>query len=381
MTPARIARLLAQGAPDTAWIATDVASVRWLSGLAGQPHEIYGMAQLCVVVGPGGDLRVVAPAGELAWIEERRALDDVVAHGSFVLAGRPSAALARGAATGRSLADALAVALHDVGAGQAVVLDDGMPASRAREVTDALAPRRAAVDAAPFLRARAVKDAEELAVLRRVNDIAERAIAAALQRAAPGATEQALLRDVRRAMLDDGARPMLGSVGIGERGALVDFAAGERALARGDVIRLDVGATLDGYHADLARTAVLGPVPEWVAPTYDALLAGESAAMAACRPGATGEQLFAAAVDAVRTAGLDDYARTHCGHGIGLSMYEPPSVAPGAHDGLEPGMTLCLETPLYLIGTAGVQIEDAVVVTADGCERLGALERDLIVLD
>jgi Xaa-Pro dipeptidase len=178
-----------------------------------------------------------------------------------------------------------------------------------------------------------------------------------------------------------GADPLLGDVGIGERGALVDFVPGDRELRRGDVIRFDVGCTLAGYHADLARTATFGPTPQWVRDDHAALVAGQEAALQALRPGATGAALFTVAVEATRAAGRRDYERTHCGHGIGLDIYEPPLVAPGHDEPLAAGMALCVETPLYLTGLAGLQIEDAVVVTETGHERLGALPRTLLTAD
>src|SRR5829696_3838244 len=348
----RGARLAAELHGQSA-IAADPPNVRWLSGLAGEPHDLYGLAPLHAVTGPRGDVCVVAPASEAAWIEEAGRLAEVITHGEFVLRGSPSAALRDAvAASGRTLAHALEIALERVGAGERVLLDDGTPPSRLAALRPALAPRRLDVDPAPFLRARAVKDPRELDRLRAVTAVAEAAIAAALESAGPGVEERELLRVVRTTMVAAGARPLLGSVGIAERGALVDFAPRDRRLARGEAIRLDVGCVLDGYHADMARTAVLGPAPRWLADGYAALLAGEQAAIDACRPGVTGEALFDAAVRATRAAGLPDYERSHCGHGIGLSMYEWPRVAPGAADRLAAGTTMCLETPLYLIGQA-----------------------------
>ena len=380
MTAERAARLRVQAPDGATFLASSAPNVRWLSGLAGEPHVTYGMAQLWVVAGPGGQ-RILAPAGELAWIDEQGRLDeDVIPHGRFVLRGAPPAPVAAGVVRGWSFADALAAALDAVGAGELLVADDGLAASRLDGLRADLAPRRLTVDPAPFVAARAVKDAAELDVLRRVNRLAEDGIRAALDVAAAGITERRLLHEVRRSMLDGGARPMLGSVGVAERGALVDFPVSDRVLAPGEVIRFDVGATLDGYHADLARTAVLGPPPAWAAEAYAAVLAGEQAALDIVRPGVTGEELFDAAVAATRAAGLPDYERTHCGHGIGLEMYEPPSVAPRSGRPLAAGTTLCLETPLYLAGQAGIQVEDAIVITADGYERLGAMSRDLVVV-
>ena len=362
----RAGRLRAALPPDVdGFVAADPAVVRWMFGLAGEGHELYGNTPLWAVVGPAGPPLAVVPACELGWIGER---DGVRPYGRFVFAGprgRPVEAPA--------LETVLAAALDEAGAGEFVGVGDGVPFGFA------LPPRRLVPCGDAALRARRVRDAAELSALRRVNLVAEAAVLAAIERLRPGVTERELLACVRGAMVEHGARPMLGSVGIAERGALVDTVATDRALAPGEPVRFDVGCVLDGYHADLSRTAVLGQPPDWVRDAYGALLAGERAAAAAARPGAVPSELYGVAVRATRAAGLADYDRTHCGHGIGLRIYEPPLIAPGHDDPLEAGMTLCLETPLYLTGVAGLQVEDAFAITPDGCERLGDAPQDLVV--
>jgi Xaa-Pro aminopeptidase len=377
----RVDRLLAQLPPGAGALAGDHANVRWLTGMAGEPHRLYGNAPLWAAVAPGGEWRVVAPASELAWLDEQGDVDRVIPYGRFAFAGDGAGRLRALATAGQTPEQALASALDAVGAGERVLVDDGPRPTALERARAALAPRRLELDPAPFARARMVKDGGELSVLRAVNAAAEAGIEAALERARPGVSEAQLLAWVREAMVARGAQPLLGDVGIGARGALVDFVPGDRALRSGDVIRFDVGCVLDGYHADLARTAALGRAPGWARDAHAALVAGQEAALAALRPGATGAALFDAAVAAARAAGLPDYDRSHCGHGIGLDIYEPPLVAPGHDEPLVAGMTLCVETPLYLSGLAGLQIEDAVVVTRDGFERLGTLPRQLLTVD
>jgi Xaa-Pro aminopeptidase len=100
------------------------------------------------------------------------------------------------------------------------------------------------------------------------------------------------------------------------------------------------------------------------------LAAGVEAAARLAAPGVTGHELFHAAVDAVRAAGLPGYARSHCGHGIGIENYDLPRIADGSADVLEAGMAICVETPYYELGWGGVQVEDTFVVTGEGVERL-----------
>jgi Xaa-Pro aminopeptidase len=374
------ARRLADGLRDLdGYIASDIANVRWLSGTAAEPHVLYGNTPMWAVLGPGGDLRLVAAAADMAWLAEDIDIDLVVPYGRFAFAGEAPARLAA-LTTPAPLHDALTAALDAVDAGERVGVDDGMALSVYADVAERLVPRVLTIDPQLPLQARGVKDVHELELLAQANRIAEDAILVALEAAAPGLTERELLQRVRGHMIDRGARPMLGSVGIGERGALVDSVPTDRALRAGDVIRFDVGCTVAGYHSDLARTAILGRPDDWIGETYGALLAGEQAAIDRARPGVTPTELYHVAVATTREAGLHDYDRSHCGHGIGLEIYEPPLVAPGGDEPLREGQTLCLETPYYALGRAGVQVEDAVVITSDGCRRLGAASQDLIVI-
>jgi Xaa-Pro aminopeptidase len=91
-------------------------------------------------------------------------------------------------------------------------------------------------------------------------------------------------------------------------------------------------------------------------------------------------RIFDVAVAATREGGMAHYERHHVGHGIGLEPYDPPTINATTSTPLEPGMVFCVETPYYEHGWGGVQVEDAVVVTADGTRRLTRSSQDLVVL-
>jgi Xaa-Pro aminopeptidase len=142
-------------------------------------------------------------------------------------------------------------------------------------------------------------------------------------------------------------------VTAGERSALSDAVATDRLLAPGDLLRFDVGCLLDGYWSDIGRTAVVGSPTTLQSQRYDAILDGLDAQLAAARPGASAASVFDLAVATTESAGLAPYRRHHCGHGIGLDVYEAE------------------------IGWGGMMIEDALVVTADGVAPLTTLARGL----
>ncbi|MDD4569214.1 MAG: M24 family metallopeptidase, partial [Tepidanaerobacteraceae bacterium] len=111
---------------------------------------------------------------------------------------------------------------------------------------------------------------------------------------------------------------------------------------------------------------------------YSAILKGEEEAIAQIKPGVISEDIFDIAVEVTRKAGIPHYERHHCGHGIGLEVYDPPTIAPGVKAVLESGMVLCIETPYYELGWAGIQIEDTIVVTDKGYRSLSKSSRELI---
>lgn len=93
------------------------------------------------------------------------------------------------------------------------------------------------------------------------------------------------------------------------------------------------------------------------------------------------EELFHRAIEVVeQTGGPNPYRRQHCGHGIGLEVYEAPIVRPDSPTPLEPGMTFCFETPYYELGWGGMMVEDTLVVTDDGVRLLTDRARGLTVI-
>jgi Xaa-Pro aminopeptidase len=99
------------------------------------------------------------------------------------------------------------------------------------------------------------------------------------------------------------------------------------------------------------------------------------------RPGVTAESVDAAARDVIAESGYGDYFIHRTGHGIGLETHEDPYIVSGNGTSLEPGMCFSIEPGVYLAGRHGARIEDIVVVTEDGVERLDTIDRELVVLD
>jgi Xaa-Pro aminopeptidase len=228
---------------------------------------------------------------------------------------------------------------------------------------------------------RRVKAPMEVARLRKASSITESSIKDALARMDGGSTDVDLHREFLAAQVRQGARPHFEVVAVGSRTSLCNAEPNGTSLERDEVIRFDVGCKYMMYCSDIARNAVLGEVSSKIKRYYQAIRVGEQAGLEAIKPGVSASDLFHLMVDTVRRSGISHYERHHCGHGIGLEGYELPLIAPQDTTALEEGMVLCLETPYYELGVGGLQVEDMVLVTSDGCDLLTQLDREILVVD
>jgi len=150
---------------------------------------------------------------------------------------------------------------------------------------------------------------------------------------------------------------------------------------RGDIVKLDCGAKIDGYWSDGCRHFCLGNASADQLQVHNALMAGFNAAEPLLRPGSAMKDIYETAIAAVRDNGLPNYSRGHFGHSIGMDdqTEEPPFI--GANDSvLEPDMVICLELPYYPADVGGFNIEDMFLITETGNEVLTHLPRDLVEL-
>jgi Xaa-Pro aminopeptidase len=197
-----------------------------------------------------------------------------------------------------------------------------------------------------------------------------------------GRSEREVGRDISDAIVAEGHRAVnFVIVGSGPNGASPHHDTGDRVIAAGDPVVVDIGGTTeDGYCSDNTRTYAVGEPPAEFLAYYDVLLAAQMAACAAVRPGVTAESVDAAARDLITEAGYGDYFVHRTGHGIGLEEHEEPYIVAGNTEPLEPGACFSIEPGIYLPGRHGARIEDIVAVTATGVDRLNTVTRELVVL-
>jgi len=168
----------------------------------------------------------------------------------------------------------------------------------------------------------------------------------------------------------------------GPRSSLPHGRPTRRRVQSGDLITIDFGATVAGYHSDETITVALGEVSEEARSVFDVVCLAQSLAIDSVRPGRLASEVDQVAREVIETAGFGAYFRHSTGHGVGLEVHEAPMIAKSpAYDWtLEEGMVLTVEPGIYLAGRFGVRLEDTMVVTREGSDRLTKLDKAWRVL-
>jgi len=365
-------------------VAASAANVAYVTGFRSLAREA---ATSFAVYARHGTALVIPAIDAAALTTGDVQADHVVCHGRCHVdvdpradeAARRAASLMAAAAA--SPADALLTALRALGVAEdAIGLDSAaLPEATARAVAERLEGAKIHRASAALAEARLVKGPYEIDCLQHGLHIAEEAIDEVLGELIAGITELEAAAVYDRALTRRGARPSTTLIAFGTNTALPAALPGDRALRAGELIRFDVGCIFKGYHAEVARMAVLGEPTAEQQRRYDAIEAGVDAALAAIRPGTTSGAVFDTATAAVREGGIRAFRQHDLGHGIGLEPLEPPWLASdGAR--LEAGMVLAVNIPAYELGTGGVQVTETVLVSNAGAAAMNRSNRGLVLL-
>jgi len=231
-------------------------------------------------------------------------------------------------------------------------------------------------------RARMIKDADELSLIRASVGLGASLFDRALEVLRPGATETDVAAEMELMARRSGAEGMSFPtiIASGARSALPHGRATNQAIKPGGFVVCDFGVILTGYCSDQTRTVWVGSVPREARRAYDAVREAQQAAVDAVKPGVSTGAIDAAARKVLRKAGLGGYFTHSTGHGVGLEIHESPRVADGQKEVLKPGMVITIEPGVYFPGKWGVRIEDMVAVTASGCEVLTPTGKDFLAV-
>ncbi|MCL2585452.1 MAG: Xaa-Pro peptidase family protein [Streptosporangiales bacterium] len=361
--PAERLRQVADGVRDHglgALLLTPGPDLRYVTG-----YEAKQLERLtCLVVPAGGDPFLVVPRLELKAAQASPAGDLGVELVTWGETDDPFGLIA-----GR-VRDCESVAVADrMWALFTLRFAEAFPKARQVLASEVLSPIRVR------------KSEAEVAALREAGAAIDRVHAQVPGWLRPGVTEREVGAKITEAILAAGHVSVdFTIVGSGPNAASPHHEVSDRVINSGDVVVVDIGGTMpSGYCSDCTRTYAVGTPPEEFAAYYRVLQSAQDAACEAAGPGVPAENVDAAARDIITAAGYGEWFIHRTGHGIGLETHEDPYIVSGNDTPLEPGMAFSVEPGIYP-GPHGARIEDIVVCTSSGRERLNQAPRDLVIV-
>lgn len=227
---------------------------------------------------------------------------------------------------------------------------------------------------------RIYKDAQELELMKKVGQLADRVMDYAAKRIRPGITEKQLAGIIENRILALGADsiPTPNIVSSGPNSSEPHHAPENRQFSKGDLIMVGFCANLDGYCTDMTRTFSLGSADSKARSIYSIIKKANEIGFKAVREGSTCQDVDRATRRVIIEAGYGEHFIHRTGHGIGLEIHEEPYLVEGNTELLAKGMVFSIEPGIYLLGEMGVRIEDTVAITDEGPIRLHSFSRELI---
>jgi Xaa-Pro aminopeptidase len=231
-------------------------------------------------------------------------------------------------------------------------------------------------------RLRTAKDPEERRALATAQAIADQAFDVLVGKLMEGVTERQVALDLDVSLRALGAEAVAFDtiVAFGENSAEPHHRPVDRSLSHGDLVKIDFGCVVDGYHSDMTRTVAFGEPPARLREVYELVRLAQLAGVEAVKAGAPCEAVDRATRDPIQEAGFGEQYRHSVGHGVGLEIHEQPWLRQGNADVLPEGAVVTVEPGVYLEGEGGVRIEDMVEVVADGGRVLARTPKALMIL-
>lgn len=330
-------------------LVTNLVNIRYLTG--------FVTSNAALLVDPDGDTQLFT---DFRYIEDAQAIAGVEA-----------------LLTKRSLMRDLAERLD----GRVAFEADILPYAQVETLRSGrleLVPTAGIVDAL-----RAVKDDQEIGLIRRAAVAAERAFEALTAETWVGRSERELAWRLRQLMHAHGI-DQLGfdtAITAGLNGSKPHSEPSDDLVETRTLVTADWGARYEGYCSDCTRTVSTGELPKELRHIYDVCLEAQLAAVAGIRPGITGVEADRLARDVIEAAGYGENFGHGLGHGVGLLIHESPRLSTESTDILEAGHVVTIEPGIYLPGVGGVRIEDLAVIRENGVELLTSFRKDLVTVN
>ncbi|HNX15419.1 MAG TPA: Xaa-Pro peptidase family protein [Oscillospiraceae bacterium] len=227
-----------------------------------------------------------------------------------------------------------------------------------------------------------IKDEEELAAMRKAQQITDEALAAILPQIKVGMPEKELAAKIEDEMKKRGAEGVSFDLIVvsGKKSAMPHGVPDESPIQNNAFLTMDIGCKHNGYCSDMTRTVCVGEPSDEMKKIYEIVLEAQKRALAAIAPGKVCSDIDKIARDYIYQSGYEGCFGHGLGHGLGVMIHENPRFTPSCNTVLQPGMVLSVEPGIYLEGKFGVRIEDVIFVTETGCENITNSPKELICL-
>jgi Xaa-Pro aminopeptidase len=264
-------------------------------------------------------------------------------------------------------ADVLADALMEagVGAGRIAIELDYMPAQDYIRLRERLPKAQFVHCRDLYFAARMIKTQDEIALLTKVGELTERVAGEVLAAIRPGMTEKAVGQIITDRMMDGGCDGLKYQVGSGVRSGITNCAPTDKAIERGDVIRVEILGDMNQYRSNVTRTAVVGEPTDEQRNIWDVMIGARERCKSMLKPGTPVADLYRSYASHLRERGIEPTLK-FLGHGIGQTIHEEPYITESRAVILEPNITFTME-PLYMMpGRMGFHVEDMYRITPTG---------------
>lgn len=229
---------------------------------------------------------------------------------------------------------------------------------------------------------RLIKTEEEITTLKKAAEIADKAFEHILSYIKPGVLEIDVANELEFFMRKKGATSSSFDIIVasGFRSALPHGIASNKVIEQGELVTMDYGALYNGYCSDITRTVAIGEISEELTTIYETVLEAQKRGVEGIKPNMTGKEADDLTRDYINERGFGSYFGHSTGHGIGLEVHEGPGLSPRSSTILQKNMVVTVEPGIYIPNVGGCRIEDDVVITDTGNERLTTSTKDLIHL-
>lgn len=221
-----------------------------------------------------------------------------------------------------------------------------------------------------FNELRVVKTQDEIELIVKAVNIAEKAFEAAFDIIDVGVTELEVVNKIKRTIMNHGGTWEQTVVSAGANGANLPHLPSNYQIKDGDVTKLDIGVIYEGYCTDIARSVVAGNLDPKIEKIYTAIKTAQEKAVNSIKPSVNLSKIFNIAQETVRNFGFTSYKRKHVGHSLGIKVEEPPFITPDSINTFMPNMIFCVEVPYYISHVVGLNVEDMILITDNGHDNL-----------